>query len=440
MSLQASSLCLENTRAKALYAARAVAPVRCTRETLEALRRNAPYQNVAELLLSDPRKRALLRTIGTDETFVTGKGADLEVFRAFCAAMEGAPASAAKLQCHAALQWLLDIDLTLCAAHADRIWQQSAERLLVRDLTPRSILQECGVETLSVALAPTDGLQGLSKCGVQVRPLFCPDALLDPKQPAFLDTVLALSKDISTLQALQAAVLAALDRFCEMGCVSAVHTVLPRAFSRPDPYHAEQAFLKCLRCERLTDGEADLLTAQMWRILGQAYIKRGMMLELATGGVSAGALPRYVRPAMLCTDYVTLRILFDYLKECDALPPIVLYLSSSLEVREAVAFGELYPATKEGKAQVCFGIVGGSAAEERALLLALASALPLGAIAGRFTDFRLPTSLLDGELYARQLCTLLSDLEEEGTLQLTPERTAALVRRLTGENATKLFQ
>ena len=440
MSLQASSLCIENTRAKALYAARAVVPVRCTRGTLEALRSDLPYQNVAELLLSDPRKRALLRTLGTEETFVTGKGADLEVFRAFCKAMEAMPACAAKLQCHAVLQWLLDVDLTLCTAHADRIWQQSAERLLARDLTPRSILRECEVETLLVALAPTDGLQGLSACGAQVLPLFCPDVLLDPRNPAFLSTVSALSGEISTLQALQAALLAALDRFCEMGCVSAVHTVLPRAFVRPDPYHAEQALLKCLRREPLTEGEADLLAAQMWRILGQAYAKRGMLLELATGGASAGALPEYLRPAVLFTDYAALHALFDYLKECEALPHTVLYLSSALEVREAVALGEMYPAIKEGEAQLSFGIVGGSAAEERALLLALAGALPLGEIVGRFTDFRLPTSLFDGELFARQLCTLLSDLEEKGMLQLTPEHAAALVRRLTGENLQKLLQ
>jgi glucuronate isomerase len=193
MSHQTSALGIGSAHAEALYAYRVAAPVRCTREQIAVLRANRPYQNVAELLLGDPRRRALLRTVGVAEDFVFGDGADLEVLRAFCAAMEGAPDNLAHAQVRLELEKVLGITLPLCADTADEIWAQSAARFSATDVTPRALLSHSAASALLVFCAPEDGLDGLSAEGVRVLPLFCPEGLLDPADPSFLHTVSALS-------------------------------------------------------------------------------------------------------------------------------------------------------------------------------------------------------------------------------------------------------
>lgn len=433
MSHQTSALGLGSAHAEALYAYRVAAPVRCTREQIAALRANRPYQNVAELLLGDPRRRALLRTVGVAEDFVFGDGADLEVLRAFCAAMEGAPDNLAHAQVRFELEKVLGITLPLCADTADEIWAQSAARFSATDVTPRALLSHSAASALLVFCAPEDGLDGLSAGGVRVLPLFCPEGLLDPADPSFLHTVSALSLQSNTLEGLQEALSDALARFAAKGCRVAVHNVLPRAFVRPDPYHAEQAFQKCLRREVLDARERALLQAQLWRILCMEYAKRDMALEIVTGGVSVGIAASAPRAAVHVTEYAALRSLLDYLGGCSAVIPTLLYLSSPLEVPEAALLAMAYPAIREGVPRLSLGLVGGSAMQERALLSALSAALPLGQIAGRFTDLRLPNSLLDGEIFAARVCAFLAECEMEKTQLHT------LVRRLTGENQQKIF-
>lgn len=420
---------LNSDGAAQLYAARAAAPLRCTQAEFAAIRADCPYQTLAALLLGDPARRAILRTLGVEETFVDGPGSDLEKLRAYCAQQWGAPDSIAAMQDHAILELALGISRSPEAERIDEIFVEAGERLLAKDITPRTLLALCGVGTLLVASAPTDSLSRFAGREPKALPLFCPDALLSPALPPFFDTVLALSGKAPSLSALQKALGEALDRFSAHGCRVAVHTALPEGFCRPDPYHAEQALRKRMVGEVLTGAEQTLLACQMWRMLGQEYVRRGFALELATGGADAGLSENLLRPAPLHTDYAAMQQLFCYLKECNALPRIALYLSAPTEVAEAVRLAGSYPSVGEGVPQISIGIVCGSEAQERALLTACAALLPLHTLAGAFTDFRLPRSLADTELFARRMCNFLA--EHGGRM---PENALLhTVRRLTGE-------
>ena len=119
---------------------------------------------------------------------------------------------------------------------------------------------------------------------------------------------------------------------------------------------------------------------------------------------------------------------------------ITIRLTTHQDAPVLAAIAARYPTKVEGVPQFSFGIVQGSPAENRARLQALANAVPLSHIAGAFSDRRLPTSLLDGELFRRTLCSMLAEWEEYGELELPQERIDLLLRRICHENMKRLYR
>ena len=444
MSLLQKDMLLESGVAARFYqnAAPKNKIARISRTVMGDIAKNTPYANLAALWMRHPYLQGLLRRAGVQEVFVGGEGSDLEKLRALCAVMPGLVSNAAKLQCHAELQLLFDTPLTLCEVHADEIWQKTAAHFAQGELTPRLMLQKCGVQALLVAAAPADDLAdftaALTGDGMRFSPVFCPDHLLLVGDKCFAAAVRALDGDITDLASLTAALSAALDRFAAHGCALAAHSVLPTAFCRPNEYHADLYFKKALAGEALTAQEQALLTAQLWRILCKEYTQRQMPLELRTGG--AAVLEDMPSNACTFTDFAALDALFAYLQSYRVLPRIALYLATPTEAPEAARLAAQYPALAEGKPQMQLGIVTGSPSQTRDRLLALANVTPLAGTLGGVSDARLYTSPTDADLFCRMLCALLADLREQGELDVPDDRVYRLVTRVCGGNLSDFLQ
>jgi glucuronate isomerase len=191
--------------------------------------------------------------------------------------------------CAVQLRDLFEMSCPIDAAHADEIWRGSAAVLARGRIAPPDLL--AGVDTLYAAAEPWDDLADFvaarAHSGCAVLPVFCPDALLSPGSAEFLPALRALADsfgEIADLQGFTAALEHAVERFAANGATRAVHSHLPAAFRRPNPYHANLALQTCLAGGVPDADAAALLAAQIYRILGGAYLRCGLRAEFLTGG------------------------------------------------------------------------------------------------------------------------------------------------------------
>lgn len=257
---------------------------------------NAPFSNIAQLLLPrHPDIHRLMEQCGADSRYTAPDAADYERFRAWCFCAPALIGHPFPLFQQMLLHHLFDCNLTLTEENCDTIWALTAEQLTQTPLRPRDMLAAWQVKRLFLAEEPQGDLtsyRGLTEASAcDIRPLLCPDGLLGANRPGFAAAIRALGNTIghaiTDLAALESALHTVLDRFAEAGCICARHT-LPRQFTfrRPDPYHAEQALLAALR----TDGrgvsaeQQACFTAQIYRILGQEYRRRGWGMQLVLTG------------------------------------------------------------------------------------------------------------------------------------------------------------
>lgn len=261
---------------------------------------NAPFSNIAQLLLPrHPDLHRLMVQCGADQRYTAPDAADYERFRAWCLCVPALIGHPIPLFQQMLLHRLFDCDLALTEENCDTIWTHTAEQLARTPLRPRDVLAAWQVKRLFLAEKPQGDLtpyrQLARDSACDIRPLFCPDEIFGANLPGFAAAIQALSSTIghavTDLATLDAALHTVLDRFAEAGCVCARHT-LPHGFTfrRPDPYHAEQALIAALR----TDGrgvsaeQQACYIAQIYRILGQEYRRRGWGMQLVfLGGHTA---------------------------------------------------------------------------------------------------------------------------------------------------------
>ncbi len=258
----------------------------------EELALNAPFSNIAQLLLPPhPDIHRLMVQCGADRRNTAPDAADYERFRAWCLCAPALIGHPFPLFQQMLLHRLFDCDLTLTVENCDAIWTLTAEQLARTPLCPRDVLAAWQVKRLFLAeepqgdLTPYRRLAEDSAC--DIRPLFCPNGILGANRPGIAAAIQAfgnaIGHAITDLASLESALRTALDRFADADCVCARHT-LPRQFTflRPDPYHAEQALVAAIR----TDGKGvsaeqqTCFIAQIYRILGQEYRRRGWGMQL----------------------------------------------------------------------------------------------------------------------------------------------------------------
>ena len=414
--------------------------LRGDRTLLCLLAENRVYQTPTELWIThDPHARAMLRHAAADEAFVEGAGSDFEKFRIFCTVMEQSVGNPLQLQCHMALRELFDCELLLNETNCEKIWRIVCETLSCEDLTPCEYVKKCGVDTVTVPLAPWELPDDLDRVPeLRVLPVFAPDAYFLPTGKAFSAAVRALDGEICDFKSFCKALLASFDRFAASGCRVATHGVLPDAFSRPNEYHAALYFEKALAGEVLAPNELALYQAQLWRVLSQGYAMRDITMELRVG--ETPAKNEINHPVSGVNSVTALKELLDYLKERVGLPRVAVYAESAAQLLDVAALAARYPAIIEGVPQIALGVWQSAPADVRAQLRALASVAPLSECLGALPDARLPYSALSPALFHRTLCTELADWELHGETDSGEEILCRVIARLTGENMQKYYQ
>lgn len=284
---------LESNTAKSLFQTAAALPIIDYRSHLRAeeIAMNKRYANIADLMLKNaPKKWQLMRSCGVDEYYITGDAGDYEKFQKWAEVLPNLIGHPIYTATHLQLQRLFQIYEPLSPATAEQIWNRANAILNKEYFTLRYVLKQLQVEVICTSEEPSDTLDWHRQiladelCLVKVLPTFCPDALLCPDQPDFLQKIQKLedvcSTQIADYAALQSCLTERLLYFKSLGSVTADQKFMLKHFSPVSLEEADRIFQKARSQTPLTPAEIDSYQSTLLLFLAKKYNEYQFVMEL----------------------------------------------------------------------------------------------------------------------------------------------------------------
>lgn len=195
---------------------------------------NTRFENITQVWLNgDHYKWRAMRTNGIDESFITGDRPDREKFRKWAETVPYTLRNPLYHWTHLELQRYFGITDLLTPETADRIFDETQEKLQSPEYRVRGLLQRMNVRVICTTDDPLDNLgyhQQLQDEGyeIPVFPAFRPDAAMNLGKPAvfaaYVATLATVSgRSVTTYADFVAALKTRHDFFAAMGCKVSDH-------------------------------------------------------------------------------------------------------------------------------------------------------------------------------------------------------------------------
>lgn len=416
------------------------------------------FRNITELWLGgDHYKWRLMRSAGVDEQLVTGAASDEDKFKAFCSVLPLAAGNPIHHWSHLELQRLFDIDLTINATNASRIWQAANSRLAQLDCW--DFLKQAKVEVACTTDDPADDLlqhAELATSGLSTRvlPAFRPDQAMRINRaelPAYLQKL----SDVSGVQvtSFRTLVEALADRvafFHSQGARISDHAIdVPLPAGEITPALCEALLARRLCGAQLSEAELGAFQRGLLQQLGKVYAQHGWAMCLHIGAQRNNNRRRLntLGPDTgydSISDFTSSAGLADLLDALDAedqLPKTLLFcLNPAMNEVLSTVIGAFQDGATRGKLQ--FGPAwwfndhkDGNLRQ----LQTLAAHGVLGTSVGMVTDSRSFASYPRHEYFRRLLCRQLGQWVEAGEYPDDEEALSQIVRGVSYENAKHYF-
>src|SRR5690606_27170 len=139
------------------------------------------FQNITDVWINgDHYKWRAMRTLGIKEAFITGKASDKDKFLSWAKTVPYAMRNPLYHWTHLELARYFDVYDLLNETSAEKIWEQTNEKLNSGDFTCRQLLKKANVKFVCTTEDPTDNLQyhqqlAKSDFTVKVSTAFRPD-------------------------------------------------------------------------------------------------------------------------------------------------------------------------------------------------------------------------------------------------------------------------
>ena len=118
------------------------------------------FKSITEVWIDgDHYKWRAMRTLGIDEKYITGKGTDLEKFKKWAHTVPYTMRNPLYHWTHLELKRYFDIPELLSADNAERIFQETSEKLATPGYSCQNLLTKMNVEVLCTTEGPTDTLE-----------------------------------------------------------------------------------------------------------------------------------------------------------------------------------------------------------------------------------------------------------------------------------------
>jgi glucuronate isomerase len=422
---------------------------------------NRRFENLTQAWLEgDHYKWRLMRAVGEDEKFITGKeSSDYEKFLAFARTLPQAAGNPVYTWTHLELKRYFDCGLALSPDTAEEIWRQGNEKLAGEDMSVRGIIARSRVTAIATTDDPTDSLEWHkeikdSNFSVTVVPAFRPDKAINIDKPGFTDYLNKLGEaaglPIKAWRDLLAALKQRLDYFGQYGCRASDHGLDYVPFFETTEKEAAEIFHKALSGDVISSREAEGYKTALLLFLGREYAKRGWVMQLHYGAmrnVNSGMFKKLgpdtgndAVSGMECSKRVA--NLLDCLEKTGELPKTVLY---SLNPNDNIFLQTIGGCFNE--AGVAGKVQHGSAwwfndtkPGMEAQLINLANCGLLGGFIGMLTDSRSFLSYTRHEYFRRILCNLIGKWVENGEYPRDIKTLGEMAQNISYHNTAKFFR
>lgn len=419
---------------------------------------NKNYGSVTSMWLArDHYKWRILRAAGAPERCICGEADDREKFRAFAAACEKAIGSPVYYWTNLELQRLFGAEEPLTRQSADRLYELCNRRLQQEDLRPRELLRKLKVRVLCTTEAPDSALEWhrafarRADAGLRMSPGFRPDGVLHIGKPGWADSVkkLLAAEEVreESLDGLEAALDAALDRFKELGCFTSDHGFERFAYRPAGKEEARAAFRQALRGETLTQEQQDGYVGYLLGALAALYHSRGIVMQLHLGALRDANTRGFARlgpdsgydSVGRATDPFALAAFLDALAQRDQLPELILYCLNPCDYPVLATVCATFGGGRPGRVQL--GAAWWFNDTERGIREQLQYLFENGMFAyapGMLTDSRSIGSFVRHEYYRRIVCDEVGALLDSGRYH-SFDTAQGMLEDVFYNNAERLF-
>ncbi|QYM78542.1 glucuronate isomerase [Horticoccus luteus] len=420
---------------------------------------NHAFADIAEIWLGgDHYKWRVMRANGVPERFVTGDASPREKFDAWCATVPHVLRNPLYHWSHLELKRYFDLDVTINADSADRIWEEANAKL--RSMRVHDILAANRVAVICTTDDPADSLETHEKIAAlglttRVYPAFRPDKALGVNDPAAFNPWVeklagAAQITIASFDDFLAALRHRHDDFHAHGCRLSDHG-LNHAFAEPCTAAEAQTIFAAARAGRAASSADHAKFASFLMLaFGRWDAKRGWTKQLHLGALRS-ANTRLLARLGPDTGFdsigdwpqaSSLARYLDTLDSTDELPRLIVYnLNPADNYLLATMIGNFQDGSVPGKLQ--FGSGWWFLDQKEAMewqLNALSNNGLLSRFVGMLTDSRSFLSYTRHEYFRRVLCNLLGSEMERGELPADRELVGAMVRNICFNNARDYFR
>lgn len=409
-----------------------------------------PFDGIGEIWLSgDHYKWRLMRQAGIDEYYITGNAAYGEKFVKYCSALEYAAGNPLYHWSHSELEAYFGISDDITEENAEEIMKKANKAIAERQMSPRKLIKQSGVEIICTTDDITDDLYYHKKTAEDktadfaVLPSFRTDNLLLIRRNGYTDYLKKLGElsktEITNLDSLKKAVSSRLDYFCENGCKCADMGIPDFPSRIADDSEADRVLKAVISGERISDSEYEGFLGNMIVFLNGLYKNKNIISQWHMAVFRNANSSMFEKIGPDCGgDCVgntvngdSLIMLLDAVNKSSGMPKTVLYTLNEANIAQIASIAGAFPNVKCGAAWWFCDHKRGIEDEIRVI----AENGCLGEFYGMLTDSRSFLSYARHDYFRKILCSVLAEWVDGGEY---PEKSAiALAKKVCCENIRK---
>lgn len=406
----------------------------------------------------DHYKWRAMRTLGIDEKFITGAGSEKEKFMHWAKTVPYTMRNPLYHWTHLELARYFDIYDLLNEKSAEKIYQETTEKLSSSEYSCQNLLLKANAELVCTTEDPTDTLaqhQRLAKSDfkVKVSTAFRPDKVILIDSDGYNAYIDSLGKsaniNINTYSDLCDALKSRIDYFHKNGCRLCDHGLNQIYFENFTESEVKAIFQKKRNNQDITENEALKFQSAVLLFLSEQYHEKGWVQQFHLGALrnNNARMHQILGPDTgwdSIGDYPQAQKLSAFLNALDSKDKLTKTIIYNLNPADnevmATMIGNFNDGSVKGKVQ--FGSGWWFLDQKDGMTKQMNALSNMGLIScfiGMLTDSRSFLSFPRHEYFRRVLCNLLGDEIKRGELPNDMEWIGKLVSDISYHNSKNYF-